>query len=213
MQGRSQAAILALRQDGEIAREITALFMEKNAAILQKRGLPVTPTTLYLAHFAGPAGVSLYCQHLRMPMRPPLWPVPTQLAEPPAKRLLRPIHSCKILRLPILGVGPIARCDLLVPNWMFFWLSVWLAAWPERLHLMRAGKCTEDAGSGMLAVSALICGFRPLRIIHEGSNKDHVYSSKQHTSSTPQNTQPIDLRRQMPNGRVLPPRRLRRLLV
>ena len=56
MQGRSQAAILALRQDGRIAREITALFMEKNAAILQKRGLPVTPTTLYLAHFAGPAG-------------------------------------------------------------------------------------------------------------------------------------------------------------
>jgi hypothetical protein len=56
MKGRSQGAILELRQDGRIAREITAVFMEKNAAILQKRGLPVTPATLYLAHFAGPAG-------------------------------------------------------------------------------------------------------------------------------------------------------------
>jgi hypothetical protein len=56
MKGRSQGAILELRQDGRIAREITGVFMEKNAAILQKRGLPVTPATLYLAHFAGPAG-------------------------------------------------------------------------------------------------------------------------------------------------------------
>ena len=30
--------------------------MEKNATMLQKRDLPVTPATLYLAHFAGPAG-------------------------------------------------------------------------------------------------------------------------------------------------------------
>jgi hypothetical protein len=56
MKGRSQEAILGLRRDGTIAREITAVFMEKNTAILKKRGLPVTPATLYLAHFAGPAG-------------------------------------------------------------------------------------------------------------------------------------------------------------
>jgi len=56
MKGRSQEAILELRRDGTIAREITAVFMEKNAAILKKRGLPVTSATLYLAHFAGPAG-------------------------------------------------------------------------------------------------------------------------------------------------------------
>jgi hypothetical protein len=56
MKGRSQEAILELRRDGTIAREITAVFMEKNTAILKKRGLPVTPATLYLAHFAGPAG-------------------------------------------------------------------------------------------------------------------------------------------------------------
>ena len=54
--GRSQDAILELRREGKVAREITALFTEQNAALLKKRGLPVTPGTLYLAHFAGGAG-------------------------------------------------------------------------------------------------------------------------------------------------------------
>ena len=31
-------------------------FTEHNAGMLRKRGLPVTPGTLYLAHFAGGAG-------------------------------------------------------------------------------------------------------------------------------------------------------------
>jgi hypothetical protein len=51
--GRTQAEILDLRRDPKIAREITALFTQKNAVMLSKRGLPVTPGTLYLAHFAG----------------------------------------------------------------------------------------------------------------------------------------------------------------
>ena len=54
--GRSDAAILELRRDGKVAREITVRFTEQNARILKKRGLPVTPGTLYLAHFAGTAG-------------------------------------------------------------------------------------------------------------------------------------------------------------
>jgi hypothetical protein len=54
--GRSQAEILELRRDAKVAREITARFTERNAEILRKRGLPVTPGTLYLAHFAGGAG-------------------------------------------------------------------------------------------------------------------------------------------------------------
>ena len=53
---RSQAEILELRRDAKIAREITARFTERNAEMLTKRGLPVTPGTLYLAHFAGGAG-------------------------------------------------------------------------------------------------------------------------------------------------------------
>jgi len=52
----SEGEILELRRDAEIAREITVRFTERNAWILRKRGLPVTPGTLYLAHFAGCAG-------------------------------------------------------------------------------------------------------------------------------------------------------------
>jgi hypothetical protein len=54
--GRSQTEILELRRDAKVAREITARFTERNAEILRKRGLPVTPGTIYLAHFAGGAG-------------------------------------------------------------------------------------------------------------------------------------------------------------
>jgi hypothetical protein len=54
--GRTQAEILDLRRDPKVAREITARFTHQNAGMLRKRGLPVTPGTLYLAHFAGRAG-------------------------------------------------------------------------------------------------------------------------------------------------------------
>jgi hypothetical protein len=53
---RTQAEILELRRDPNIAREITARFTQQNAGMLRRRGLPVTPGTLYLAHFAGGAG-------------------------------------------------------------------------------------------------------------------------------------------------------------
>jgi hypothetical protein len=54
--GRSEAEILELRRDAKVASEITTRFTEQNAAMLRRRGLPVTPSTLYLAHFAGGAG-------------------------------------------------------------------------------------------------------------------------------------------------------------
>jgi hypothetical protein len=54
--GRSESDILEMRRDAAVAREITLRFTERNAWILKKRGLPVTPGALYLAHFAGSAG-------------------------------------------------------------------------------------------------------------------------------------------------------------
>jgi hypothetical protein len=54
--GRSKDETLQLRRDTKIAREITLRFTEQNAEMLRKRSLPVTPGTLYLAHFAGGAG-------------------------------------------------------------------------------------------------------------------------------------------------------------
>ena len=56
VQSRSQKEVLGLRRDPELAREIAMRFVEKNAAILRMRDLPVTPGTLYLTYFAGPAG-------------------------------------------------------------------------------------------------------------------------------------------------------------
>lgn len=53
---RTKAETLDLRRDPTIAREITTRFAERNAALLKKRGLPVTASTVYLAHFAGGAG-------------------------------------------------------------------------------------------------------------------------------------------------------------
>ena len=53
---RSTDEILELRRDATLNREITVRFVEQNAAMLKRRGLPVTPGTIYLAHFAGGAG-------------------------------------------------------------------------------------------------------------------------------------------------------------
>jgi hypothetical protein len=54
--GRSTDEILELRRDAKLNREITIRFVERNAGMLKRRGLPVTPGTIYLAHFAGSAG-------------------------------------------------------------------------------------------------------------------------------------------------------------
>jgi hypothetical protein len=53
---RTEKDILELRRDPELVREMTTRFVERNAAMLSKRGFPVTPGTLYLAYFAGAAG-------------------------------------------------------------------------------------------------------------------------------------------------------------
>src|SRR5262249_8907691 len=55
-QGRSQADILALRNDPNISREMTAAFAKSNGDALTAAGLPVSPGSTYLAHFAGPQG-------------------------------------------------------------------------------------------------------------------------------------------------------------
>jgi hypothetical protein len=53
---RDENEILELRQDPRLAREIITRFVEQNALVLRRRGLPVTAGTLYLAHFSGSAG-------------------------------------------------------------------------------------------------------------------------------------------------------------
>lgn len=56
--GRTREQLLALRNQPHLAREIAIRFAQRNAALLRRRGLPVTAGTLYLAHFAGAAGAA-----------------------------------------------------------------------------------------------------------------------------------------------------------
>jgi hypothetical protein len=56
MKGRSDKDLLKLRRDTELTREIITRLIEQYAKTLRKQGLPLTPGSLYLAYFAGPAG-------------------------------------------------------------------------------------------------------------------------------------------------------------
>src|SRR5581483_10327855 len=69
--GKSDADLLALKNDPQIAsqpqnialnRQMTAAYATDNQAYLAKNGLPVTPATTYLAHFAGPGGAAKVLQ-------------------------------------------------------------------------------------------------------------------------------------------------------
>ena len=48
--------ILGLRSDPQLSKEMTANYANENGQFLAQNGLPVTPGTTYLAHFAGPQG-------------------------------------------------------------------------------------------------------------------------------------------------------------
>jgi hypothetical protein len=54
----TEKQILELREDPELSRFMTGRYVEQNTSILAKRGLPATPASLYLAHFAGPGGAA-----------------------------------------------------------------------------------------------------------------------------------------------------------
>jgi hypothetical protein len=56
IEGRSDKELLRLRQDAELSREIITRLVEQYALTLRRRGLPLTPGSLYLVYFAGPAG-------------------------------------------------------------------------------------------------------------------------------------------------------------
>lgn len=61
-QGHSDADILAMRADPALSQQATAAYAADNQAFLAKNGLPVTPGTTYLAHFAGPEGAAKILQ-------------------------------------------------------------------------------------------------------------------------------------------------------
>ena len=112
--GRSQAQILELRRDAGIAREITARFTERNAELLSKRGLAVTPGTLYLLTLLVGQGQWRSCRQRMRPMPPLLWRARTRPVERSEKKSSRQIPSSKASRSLILGIGRTAKCAFLV---------------------------------------------------------------------------------------------------
>lgn len=56
IEGRSPQDILALRTDVPLSRDMATALASDNAGALSSAGLPVTPGSTYLAHFAGPKG-------------------------------------------------------------------------------------------------------------------------------------------------------------
>jgi len=65
LKSRSDAEVLQLRFEPELSRTMAGHLVRRNEAVLRGRGLPATPGTLYLAHFAGGAGAAaiLSAQH------------------------------------------------------------------------------------------------------------------------------------------------------
>jgi hypothetical protein len=56
VKGKTEAEVLALRNDPKLSAEMTDAHAGDNAKYLQSRGIPTTDGNIYLAHFAGPAG-------------------------------------------------------------------------------------------------------------------------------------------------------------
>lgn len=52
----SEAAILELRKNADVSRQMVELYMRENAESLQRAGIAVTDANLYLAHFLGAGG-------------------------------------------------------------------------------------------------------------------------------------------------------------
>ena len=55
-EGKSDQELLALKTDPVLAPQMADAYAQQNQAILSKAGVPVTPGSTYLAHFAGPQG-------------------------------------------------------------------------------------------------------------------------------------------------------------
>lgn len=56
--GKSRAEILAMRNDPNISREMTARYAQENSQGLEKAGLQATNGNVYLSHFAGLGGAT-----------------------------------------------------------------------------------------------------------------------------------------------------------
>lgn len=58
VQGRSDAELLALKNDKALARDMTDVYRQENVAFLKRKGIEPTAANQYLAHFLGAGGAA-----------------------------------------------------------------------------------------------------------------------------------------------------------
>ncbi len=56
--GKTDAQLIALKDDPSLSREMTKMYTQKNGAFLQGQGIDASPQALYLAHFLGPGAAA-----------------------------------------------------------------------------------------------------------------------------------------------------------
>lgn len=61
-QGKSDAELLALKNNGPLSAQMTTAYANENATALSQAGLPASPTNIYLAHGFGAAGATKILQ-------------------------------------------------------------------------------------------------------------------------------------------------------
>ena len=114
-----------------MAREITARFTERNANLLKRRGLPVTPGTLYLAHFAGAAGAVAVLSALEEAGAAAVMASADATGRTKREKLVKANPFLERFTSPILGVGPIGKCAF-IPHSPMCSVDVRECAWKSR---------------------------------------------------------------------------------
>ncbi|WP_049769375.1 transglycosylase SLT domain-containing protein [Nitrobacter hamburgensis] len=109
IQGRSDKEVLDLRRDPELAREIAVRLLKEYAAMLNKRDLPITPGSLYLAHFAGPAGAVALLSSAENAEAASLMAAADATARTTREKLVKANPFLHVLTVDGIRSGPIAR--------------------------------------------------------------------------------------------------------
>ena len=126
--GRSEGDMLELRRDASVARELTTRFTERNAHVLRKRGLPVTPGNFTWPTLPELRERSRSFRRWRKPMRPQPWRAQTRRGEPNERSSLKRTRSLNALRSPILKIGLTARCASVARSRARKWVT-WTHVW------------------------------------------------------------------------------------
>lgn len=79
--GMTDSAILALRTNADLSRQMVELYLRENAQALEKAGIQINDATLYLAHFLGSGGATKLLKAYQQDPNTPVSAVTTPLQQ------------------------------------------------------------------------------------------------------------------------------------